>query len=167
VFKLNGDGASIMIRKIAIGLAAAVIATGGATLGASAARGGGGHGGGAAHYGGGHHGGMAHYGGYAKGMYRPGRQYGQYGYGRYRHDYWRYRHEPRYGYRTYGTYGGGSCWRWTPEGRVWSCGYGRPYGYSGYYREHYRPHYYGHYGPRYGHYGPRYGGGHRPVYGRR
>jgi hypothetical protein len=148
-----------MMRKLAIGLAAAVIATGGATLSASAYRGGG-HGGGA-HYGSGHRGGVAHYGGYTKGMYRPGRAYGQYGYTKYRPDYWRHRHGWRHGYyRTYGTYGGGSCWRYTPEGRVWVCGYERPYGYGGYHREYYRH--------RYGHYGPRYGGGHRgPFYGRR
>jgi hypothetical protein len=148
-----------MMRKLAIGLAAAVIATGGATLSASAYRGSG-HGGGAAQYGGGYRSGMAHYGGYTKGVYKPGRTYGQYGYGKYRPDYWRHRHGWRHGYyRTYGTYGG-SCWRWTPEGRVWVCGYGRPYGYGGSYREHYRP--------RYGHYGPRYGGGYRgPVYGRK
>jgi hypothetical protein len=148
-----------MMRKLAIGLAAAVIATGGATLSASAYRGGG-QGGGAAHYGGSHRGGMAHHGGHAKAIYRPGHAYGQYGSGKYRPDHWRHRHGLRGGYyRTYGGYygGGGSCWRWTPTGRVWVCGQGRPYGYGGYYREH-----------RFGHYGRRYGGGHRgPIYGRK
>jgi hypothetical protein len=125
---LRVNGASIMMRKLAIGIAAAVIATGGATLSASA------------YGGGGYHGGKAHYGGYTKGMYKPGRSYGEYG-GRYRPDYWRYRHGWRHGY--YRTYGG----------------YERPYGYGGYHREYYR---------RHGHYGPRYGEGHRgPFYGRR
>jgi hypothetical protein len=102
-------------------------------------------------------------------MYRPGHH--QYGYDKYRPDYWHYRHGPRYGYRSYyygGGYGGGSCWRsvWTPEGwtRRWVCGYERPYRYGSYYREYHGPRYYGHYGPRYGREG---GGGHRPVYGRR
>ena len=79
----------------------------------------------------------------------------------YRYDY---RRPYRYGYyKTYPSYGG-SCWRWTPEGRVWVCGYQRPsYGYR---YGSYRPYsHYGHYRP-YG--GPRYGGGHsRPSYGRR
>jgi hypothetical protein len=134
-----------MMRKIAIGLAAAVIATGGLTLSASAYRGGPGHG------------------GYAKGgMYRTGhvgpRSYGMYRperYGHYRHyDHWRHHWRP--GYSNYGTYygGGGGCWRniWTSGGwtRQWVCGYGKPYGsYGGYGGGYYR-HWHG---PRYGHWG--------------
>ena len=139
---LTVNGASIMMmRKIAIGLAAAVIATGAATLGASAYQGGGGHYGSMGHYGGGYKGGMS-----KGGMYRPShygfRQYGE------------YRHGPRYGYRPYysGGYGyGGSCWRsvWTPDGwqRRYVCGERPYYRYGGYYRHGggYRPggHWYG------------------------
>jgi hypothetical protein len=122
----------MMMRKIAIGLAAAIIATGGLTLSASAHRGGG----------------MGHVSSYSKGglgkggpsrmgMYRPvhsgPRQYGYYhGYRPGPHfDHWRPHYwGPRYG----GYYYGGSCWRnvWTPGGwtRQWVCGY-RPYGYAG------------------------------------
>jgi hypothetical protein len=111
-----------MIRKIAIGLAAAAIAIGGSTLGASAHHGGGG-------YGGGPHGGKVS----GLGPHGAG---GRYTMGdRYRHDHW----GGHYGYRYYRpyqySYGGGSCWRWTPEGRIWVCGRGYGYGPSyGYYR---------------------------------
>jgi hypothetical protein len=169
----QNDGVSIMMRKIAIGLAAAAIAIGGSTLSASAAKGGGGGGPhGRTVMAGGPHGGG---GGYK----RPstGRAYGMgpraYAFhGRgfehrrpYRYDY---RRPYRYGYyKSYPSYGG-SCWTrvWTPDG--WSskyvCGYGRP-SYGGRYSYN-RPYSrYGHYRP-YG--GPRYGGGHsRPSYGRR
>jgi hypothetical protein len=146
-----------MIRKIAIGLAAAVIATGGLTLSASAYRGGAGHSGGYSK------GGMGKVGMNRGGTYRTGRtgprSYGMYRPDRYgHHDHWRWRHRPGYNYYSYS--GGGSCWRnvWTPGGwtRQWVCGHGRPYGYGGgYYRQWH--------GPRYGHWG----GGRRPVYGRR
>jgi hypothetical protein len=109
-----------MLRKIAIGLAAVAIATGGATLSASAMRGGGGgHGGGGMH--GGMHGGMV--GGFHGGSGRYAMA------GRYRHDHWR-------GRGGYGGYSyGGSCWR---DG-VWVCPGGGYYGpsyyrYGGYYR---------------------------------
>jgi hypothetical protein len=139
------------MRKIAMSLAAAVIATGGTTLSASARHGGGGG-----------HGGPVKSAG-KTGVYRPShfghRQYGEFGGYRsgYRpgphFDHWRYHHGwGRHYYPYSGYYGGGSCWRWTPEGRVWVCGYGRPYGYGrsyGYYH-----------GPRYGHWG-----GRRPFYG--
>jgi hypothetical protein len=106
-----------MLRKIAIGLAAAAIAMGGLTLNASAIRGGGGpHGGGFARVGGGYgpHGGFAMRG------------------DRFRHQQWGWRG----GGGSYSGYSyGGSCWRWTPEGRVWVCGggygYGPSYGYQG------------------------------------
>ena len=109
-----------MLRKIAIGLAAAAIAIGGSTLSASAMRGGGPHGGGP------HGGNISGFGPHGGG--------GRYAMGdRYRHDHWR----GRYGYRYYRPYSysyGGSCWRWTPEGRTWVCGgYGPSYRY-GYYR---------------------------------
>jgi hypothetical protein len=119
---LKGWGAqsmelSIMLSKIAIGLAAAAIAMGGSTLSASAMHGGGG---------GGPHGGKVS----GFGPHGGGRGYAM----TYRHgpDHWR----GRYGYRYYGgyRYGGGSCWRWTPEGRVWVCGggYGPSYRYGSY-----------------------------------
>ena len=127
-----------MLRKIAIGLAAATIAVGGSTLTASAMHGGGG---------GGPHGGkvsgVAPHGG--GGRYAMG--------DRYRYDHWRGRYSYRY-YRPYRySYGGGSCWRWTPEGRVWVCGGGRGPSYRyGYYR--------GGWGYRHGGRGPGpYGGG--------
>jgi hypothetical protein len=110
-----------MLRKIAIGLAAAAIAMGGSTSGASAMHGGGG---GGPHGGGGGGGKVSGFGPHGGG--------GRYAMGdRYRHDHWR----GRYGYRGYTTYSyGGSCWRWTPEGRIWVCGgYGPSYRY-GYYR---------------------------------
>jgi hypothetical protein len=129
------NGANIMMRKLAIGFAAAVIATGGATLSASAA-----------YHGSGYHGGMTRHGGYTKGMYKPG--YGQYGGKYHRPYYWRH-HEPRYGYyrpgREYGEYGYG---RYRPDywrhRYGWRHGYYRPYGtyygerqyrYGGYKRE--------------------------------
>jgi hypothetical protein len=117
-----------MLRKVAIGLAAAVIATGGATLTAAAA-----HGSGGDHGGGGHEG----YSGHGDGHYgsmkgdRYGMDHGVHGY-RYRPE-WKYHHYygPRWGYERH-YYGGGSCWRnvWTVDGwqRQWVCGYGRPYG---------------------------------------
>jgi hypothetical protein len=148
-----------MMRKIAIGLAAAVIATGGLTLSASAYRGG------AA---GPVHAATAHadlpHAAFriAAGMARAGpRSYGMYRQDRYRgHHFDHWRHHWRPGYSNYSYSGGGSCWRniWTGNGwtRQWVCGYGRPYGYGGGYYRH-------GYGPRYGHWG----GGRRPVYGRR
>jgi ATP-dependent RNA helicase RhlE len=129
----------MMMQKIAIGLAAAIIATGGSTLSASAARGGGDQGGR-----GGHSGGMTYRGGgmgklgagpskyrpgggaqFAKGEPRPGGPYGQAGKHRPSNECWG-RHCPRPGHwetrnwSRYGTYprytggygGGGSCWRW-------------------------------------------------------
>jgi hypothetical protein len=66
---------SIMMHKIAIGLAAAVIATGGSTLIASAYRGGGSHGGGMSHDGGYSKGGMGRI-GMGRGGHQPGRVYG-------------------------------------------------------------------------------------------
>jgi hypothetical protein len=115
-----------MLRKIAIGLAAAAIAVGGSTLSASAMHGGSGGG----MHGGGMHGGGGH--GGRVGGFGPRGGGGRYVMGdRYRHDHWR----GRYGYRDYRPSYGGSCWRWTPEGRVWVCGggYGPSYRY-GYYR---------------------------------
>jgi hypothetical protein len=114
-----------MLRQIAIGLAAAAIAVGGSTLSAQA--GGGKSGGGGPH---------GSYGGRVGG-------FGPHGGGGYRHDHWR---GERYGYRHYRPYyrysSGGSCWRWTPEGRTWVCGggYGPSYRY-GYYREGWRGRY--------------------------
>jgi hypothetical protein len=99
-----------MLRKIAIGVAVAAIAMGGATLSASA-RG--------EHGGGGPHGGFAKMGGYGKAG----------GFERHHH-HWGGR--GRGGYYSYGGYGGGSCWRRTPEGRVWVCGGGYGGGYGGY-----------------------------------
>jgi hypothetical protein len=121
-----------MIRKMAICLAAAVIATGGATLSASA-RGGGGHGGGG-HVGMGHgggHGGMRT----SMGMQRPGhgpRQFAEFRRHDRDRDRWRHR---RWGYTDYRSYGGGggSCWRYYDGGREWVC----PSGYSSYSREWY------------------------------
>src|SRR5882672_1473065 len=111
-----------MLRKIAIALAAAAIALGGSTLSTSAHRGGGGggmHGGG----GGGMHGGGGPHGG--------GGRYVMRDHGR---DHWRDHWRGRHGYRDYTPYRrysyGGSCWRWTPEGRTWVCGgYGPSYRY--------------------------------------
>src|SRR5947209_2089990 len=161
---LSANGVSTMMRKIVIGLAAAAIAMGGSTFGASATKGGGGggpHGGGGPVMGGGPHGGGGGPG------YRMGgsRAYAFHGRGyEHRYDYRRpyrydYRRPYRYGYyKTYPSYGG-SCWRWTPEGRVWVCGYERPY--YGYRYSYDRPYY------RYGHYRPYggYGGHHGPSYG--
>jgi hypothetical protein len=168
-----------MLRKIAIGLAAATFAMGGSALSASTVHGGpgapsagkvsGGGGqygnstaqyggaptggnisGGSGQYGKGTGGGGQYSGGGPSGgKVSGGGQYGggpsggnisgsrgQYG-GEGRHvtgD--RYRHG-HYGYRYYRPHRysyGGSCWRWTPEGRVWVCGgYGPSYRY-GYYR---------------------------------
>lgn len=91
-----------MLRNISI--AAAVAAC--LLIPASAlARGGGhgGHGGGHGGHGGGFHGGGWHGGGWKGGGWR-------HGHGR----YWRGR---------WWGYGVGSCWRWTPAGWVWVCGY--------------------------------------------
>jgi hypothetical protein len=132
-----------MFRKVAIGLAAAAIAMGGSTLGASAHHGGGG---GGPHGGGGKVGGFGPHGG--GGRYAMG--------DRYRHDHWRGRYGYRY-YRPYSYSSGGSCWRWTPEGRIWVCGRGYGYGPSysyGYYRGGWGRHR-GGYGP-----GPHGGGRH-------
>jgi len=142
-----------MMRKIAIGLAAAAIAMGGSTLSASAAKGGGGGGprggGGAMHVSGGGH-------GYAMGTRGyHGREYGGYRRPYYEQRY-HYRYPYRYGsYRTYPSYGG-SCWRWNPdEGRrVWVCGYGGGPSYGTY-----------RYGGSYNKWGPGrwpQGGGHYP-----
>src|SRR5258708_3300521 len=125
-----------MMRKIAIGLAAAAIALGGSTLGASAAKGGGGggpHGGGGPVMGGGPHGGGGSYKGLSAGRaYGMGpRAYAFHGRGYehrrpYPYRYGHYKYPYRYGYyRTYPSYGG-SCWRWTPAGRALVCGYARP-----------------------------------------
>ena len=147
-----------MMHKIAIGLAAAVIAMGGSTLSASAARGGGGPGPGVSHGGGYSKGGIGRT-GMGRGGYKPGRVYGAGG--RYRpghepigrRDWCRFHPEKcghyetkywsrygRYGGYGGGGYGGGSCWRWVetrfgPE-RKWVCGsgYGRGYGPYGSYR---------------------------------
>jgi hypothetical protein len=154
-----------MMRKIAIGLAAAAIATGGLTLNASAYRSGPGHHGGVAKGGTGKYG-MYRGGTPRGGVYRTEHKFGprQYGYhGHYRpgrhFDHWRHHWRPGY---SCGTYYGGTCWRnaWTPSGwtRQWVCG-SRPYGYGSYGHGYYR---HGH-GPRYGHWG----GGPRPSYGRR
>jgi hypothetical protein len=166
-----------MVRKIAIGLAAAAIATAGSTLSASAIHGAAGGGLRAGAAGGPHV--SASYGrpsmaghGYAKGprayaFEGRGRDYRS-GYGRphygYRYDHYR-RYPYRYGYSRPYAYGG-SCWTrmWTPYGwqSKYVCGYEHPsYGYRhGYERPYYR---YGHYRPFYGH---RYGGYGHP-YGRR
>jgi hypothetical protein len=124
-----------MLRKIAIGLAAATIVMGGLTLSASAMRGGGPHGGfaraGAIGHGGGR--GFAMRGGRGVAMrggrgfaIRGGRAFGMRGF---RHRHWGWR--GRGGFVRFGSsWGGGSCWRWTPAGRVWVCGGGRSYGYS-------------------------------------
>jgi hypothetical protein len=128
-----------------------VIATGGATLGASAYRGGGGHGDAMGHYGGGVHGGGAYH-GFQKGNYPkhvgilnkklpPLNKSVQLSKnlpppsGHWQTRYWsRWGSYPRYS----GYHGGGSCWRWvtTDYGpkRVWVCreGYGRSYGSYGY-----------------------------------
>jgi hypothetical protein len=144
VLRLKKNGASIMMRRIAIGLAAALIATGGATLTADA-------------HGGGYHGGShySHGGHYMKGG--PRGEYGhRYGY-KYRPEWRHHRYEPHWGgYYERRHYGGGSCWRsvWTPDGwqRQWVCGggYGRhPYGAYGYYRGwggHHHMRYPGHHG---------------------
>ena len=77
----------------------------------------GGRGGGGRHYGGG----GCHYGGGAVrrnyGYRGGGRNYGHrnYGYRGYRGGRW-------YAGRWWG-YGVGTCWRWTPAGYVWICGY--------------------------------------------
>src|SRR5260370_2145055 len=116
-----------MMRKMAIGLAAAAIALGGSTLGASAAKGGGGggpHGGGGPVMGGGPHGGGGSYKGPSAGRaYGMGpRAYAFHGRG----DEHRRPYPYRYGYyKTYPSYGG-SCWRVTPEAPVWVSGYERP-----------------------------------------
>jgi hypothetical protein len=124
-----------MLRKIAIGLAAATIAMGGLTLSASAMRGGGPHGGGGfARAGGFGHGagrGFAMRGGRGFAM-RGGRAFGMRGF---RHHRWGWR--GRGGFVRFGSSWGGSCWRWTPAGRVWVCGrgvvpsYGSSWGWRG------------------------------------
>ena len=127
-----------MLRKIAIGLAAATIAMGGLTLSASAMRGGGPHGGagfaraGSFGHGGGR--GIAMRGGRGFAMrggrgftmrggrafaMRGGRVFGMRGF---RHRHWGWR--GRGGFVRFGSTWGGSCWRWTPAGRVWVCGRG-------------------------------------------
>lgn len=122
-----------MLSKLAIGLAAAAIAMGGSTLSASAMHGGGGGGGGP-------HGGNVS----GFGPHGGGGRYAMRGYGR---EHWRGHYGGYRYYRPYRYSYGGSCWRWTPEGRVWVCGRGYGYGPS--------------YGPSYGYYrgwGYRHGG---------
>jgi hypothetical protein len=164
-----------MLRKIAIGLAAAMIAMGGLTLNASAMRGGGPHGGGGfaragglAPHGGGR--GFAMRGGRGlamrggrgfamrgrglamrgrafamrggRGLAMRGRGFGVRG-GRafamrgFRHHHWGWR--GRGGFSRFGAWGG-SCWRWTPAGRVWVCGrgFGPSYGSWGWRGWHHR-----------------------------
>ena len=144
-----------MMRKIAIGLAAAAIVMAGPTLGASA-KGGGGAGDGAAHVSGG--GGGTHIrGGGGPAFAERGRAMGPraYGFAGREHER-RYDHRRPYRYGYYKSYPyayGGSCWTrvWTPEG--WTSKYicGPSYGYRyGYYRPHYE-HRYGHHRPSYGH----------------
>jgi hypothetical protein len=132
-----------MLRKIAIGLAAAVIAVGGSTLSASAMRGGGGSHGGGPHMGGGPGGQVKSFGPHGGARGYAMREHRRYWPG---HD--RYY---RYGYSY-----GGSCWRWTPEGRVWVCDGGRSYRY-GYYRRGWEGHRHGGFGPHggFGHHGGR------------
>jgi hypothetical protein len=135
-----------MMRRIAIGLAAAVIAVGGSTLSASAMHGGGSVG----HYSGGKvssgkiSGGKFSGGKFSRGHFGP-RQYGMAGHHHFIPGYCRYgscrpgkvvvakRNYWRYGGGYGGGYGrgyGGSCWTsvWTPSGwhRKWICGYGHP-----------------------------------------
>ena len=150
-----------MMRKIAIGLAAAVIAIGGSTLSASAARGGGP--GADVSQGGGYSKGSIGRTGMGRGgtlgpgrvsglegRYRPGRVYGAEGHyrpgragwcrfhpekcGHWETRYWS--RWGRYGGGYGGAYGGGSCWRWVetrfgPE-RRWVCGHGYGRGYGPY-----------------------------------
>ena len=92
----------------------------------------GGRGGGGRHYGGG----GRHYGGGAVrrnyGYRGGGRNYGHRNYGHRNYGYRNYGHR-NYGYRGYRGgrwyggrwwgYGVGTCWRWTPAGYVWICGY--------------------------------------------
>ena len=90
----------------------------------------GGRGGGGRHYGGG----GRHYGGGAVRRNYGGRNYGHrnYGHRNYGHRNYGYGHR-NYGYRGYRGgrwyagrwwgYGVGTCWRWTPAGYVWICGY--------------------------------------------
>jgi len=95
----------VMLRKIS--LAAAVAAC--LFIPASAFARGGGHGGGG-HGGGhgGHHGGGWHGGGWRAGGWHGGG--------------WRRGHGRFWRGRWWG-YGVGYCWRWTPVGYVWVCGY--------------------------------------------
>jgi len=109
-----------MLRKIAIALAAAVIAVGASTLDSSAMRGGFGPGVrnvGGMRAGGMRVGGMRRIGGMrVGGMRRIGGRgrFARFGrFGRF-----------RVGAATWGTAVGGSCWAWTPSGRVWVCGGG-------------------------------------------
>ena len=83
-------------------------------------RGGGGrhHGGGGRHYGGG---GRHHGGGGGKRNYGH-RNYGHRNYGYRNYGYRGYRGGRWYGGRWWG-YGVGTCWRWTPGGYIWICGY--------------------------------------------
>ena len=104
-----------MLRKIAIALAAAVIAVGASTLDSSAMRGGFGPGVrnvGGMRAGGMRVGGMRRIGG--RGFAVRGGRFARFGrFGRF-----------RVGAATWGTAVGGSCWAWTPTGRVWVCGGG-------------------------------------------
>ena len=89
----------------------------------------GGRGGGGRHYGvgGRHYGGGAvrrNYGYRGGGRNYGHRNYGHrnYGYGHRNYGYRGYRGGRWYGGRWWG-YGVGTCWRWTPAGYVWICGY--------------------------------------------
>ena len=99
------------------------------TLVGRGGRGGGGrhYGGGGRHYGGG--GGHRNYGYRGGGRDYGHRNYGHrnyghrnYGYGHRNYGYRGYRGGRWYGGRWWG-YGVGTCWRWTPAGYVWICGY--------------------------------------------
>ena len=91
------------------------------TLVGRGGRGGGGrhYGGGGRHYGGG--GGRRNYGYRGGGRNYGHRNYGHRNYAR-NYGYRGYRGGRWYGGRWWG-YGVGTCWRWTPAGYVWICGY--------------------------------------------
>ncbi len=153
-----------MMRKIAIGLAAIAIVTGGSTLSASALQGK------RISHGPAMTKGSPAKGSLAKRSFGPrayafegrpyeGRKYGEYEGRRYEgRGYERYGYPRPYGHRHYREYGsyGGPCWSrvWTPQGwqRQWVCGH--PYRYGEY---RYGPHYRGY----------RYGESRGPYYGRK
>jgi hypothetical protein len=74
-----------------------------------------GHGGHGGHHGGGHGG---HHGG-GHGGHRGGHG----GYYAYRGGHHGHHHRGHWYHGRYWGYGIGSCWRWTPYGYVWICGY--------------------------------------------